>query len=496
MPSSDHSTTTSGPYSHHESQTDLEKSPSHSHLEIGSLDKAANSPTEQCSEDVQCGAIPDGGLKAWGVVLGAFLIQFCTSGQVMTQILSLLMILKKIQLCLSRSVFFQENFEDYYTRVYLTEYSASAISWIGSVNTFILLAMGLVGGRLYDRGYVGSLLMSLSLFALSFAKQNQYAVVLVTQGIGMGLGASLAYIPSFAIVAQYFDKKRAMVFPLVAAGVSAGAALTPIMINNLLQKRHLSFATTTRIHAGMMTVLLITICLLVRPRLTPPTTHASLSACFKKFAKDKAYVILVTGFTLFGLGLFFPIFFLQLAATTHGLDPDFAFYSLVVLNSCSSIGRVLSALVAHKTRVDWMAVGSAIVCGCIIFAFLHIGSAASVVLVGIIYGFAFGILVATMAPLTNILTDNPAELGQPPSRHRFCLDRSVGSLYPEPCFEGLKSLHTGFGELVGPPIMGALLTGYRWWRPTVFSGVVLLAAATCFATVSIIVGNKFKMSTN
>ncbi|KAF5347925.1 hypothetical protein D9756_010130 [Leucocoprinus leucothites] len=423
------------------------------YLEKG-IESTTNS-SEDLSSSVNHG-VPDGGLRAWGVVVGAFLIQFCTSGYV----------------C-SFGVF-----QDYYTRVYMTAYSPSTISWIGSVNTFILLAVGLMGGRLYDRGYVvsllygGAFLMSLSLFMLSFAKPNQYAVIIATQGIGMGLGGGITYIPSFAIVSQYFDKKRGMVLPLVAAGVSAGAALTPIMINNLLQKRNLAFAVTTRIHAGMMTVFLIIACLLIKPRLPPPKTHASLMVCFKKFSKDKAYVIMTTGFTFFGLGLFFPIFFLQLAATTHGLDKEFAFYSLVILNSCSSAGRILSALVAHKTRVDWMAVGSATVCGCIIFAFLKIGSALSVVLVGVIYGFAFGILVATMAPLTNMLTDNPAELGL-----RL----------------GIAFAWTGLGELVGPPIMGALLTGYHWWRPAVFSGLLLLAAAACFTAVSIIVRNRMAL---
>ncbi|KAJ3566841.1 hypothetical protein NP233_g6749 [Leucocoprinus birnbaumii] len=297
-------------------------------------------------------ATPDGGLKAWSVVFGAFLIQFCTAR-----------------------------------------------------------------GRLYDRGYMvsllygGSFVMSISLFMLSLAKENQYAVVLVTQGICMGLGAGIASVPSFAIASQHFDKRRRTVLPLITMGVSVGATLSPILINNLLQRHNLPFQTVARIHAGIMTLFLIITCALVRPRLPPARNHASLSGCFKKFAKDKTYVMMTTGFTLFGFCQFYPLFFLQLEARNHGFNREFTFYTLVILNSCSSAGRFLSALTAHRTRIDWMTIGSATVCGSIVFAFFRIDSAVSVVLVGIIYGFAFGVFVATMAPLVNILTDSPAELG-------------------------------------------------------------------------------------
>ncbi|KAJ7197451.1 hypothetical protein GGX14DRAFT_574232 [Mycena pura] len=74
---------------------------------------------------------PEGGLQAWTTVAGAFLIQFCGFGYTT-----------------SFGVY-----EDFYKRDYLTESSASAISWIGSINAFIVISGGLVAGRFYDRGY-------------------------------------------------------------------------------------------------------------------------------------------------------------------------------------------------------------------------------------------------------------------------------------------------------------------------------------------------------
>ena len=63
-------------------------------------------------------------------------------------------------------------FTDYYKRVYLSHQSSSAISyaqialvlstttysrfdsWIGSINSLLVVSAGIVVGRLYDRGYL------------------------------------------------------------------------------------------------------------------------------------------------------------------------------------------------------------------------------------------------------------------------------------------------------------------------------------------------------
>ncbi|KAJ3524793.1 hypothetical protein NMY22_g10853 [Coprinellus aureogranulatus] len=78
------------------------------------------------------GGTPEGGLRAWGTVLGGFFVQFCGFAY-----------------CTSFGVF-----QDYYTRIYLSEASPSAISWIGSISAFLSIALSLVTGPLYDRGYL------------------------------------------------------------------------------------------------------------------------------------------------------------------------------------------------------------------------------------------------------------------------------------------------------------------------------------------------------
>ncbi|KXN82266.1 hypothetical protein AN958_02787 [Leucoagaricus sp. SymC.cos] len=171
-------------------------------------------------------------------------------------------------------------------------------------------------------------------------------------------------------------------------------------------------------------------------------------------------------FTFFGLGLFFPIFFLQLATTTHGLGKEFAFYSVLILNACACLGSILCSMITRIIGVDILAAFSAVGCACICFAFSAIGSATSVALVGVIYGLSFGTLISVLPALVGLLTDDPSELGL-----------RLGIAY----------------AFAGPPIMGALLNGYHWWKTSVFSAMVLLASAACFITVLISIRHHKKV---
>lgn len=100
----------------------------------------------------------------------------------------------------------------------------------------------------------------------------------------------MIYVPSLAIVSHYFVKKRAIAMSIVTAGASLGSVVNPILMNNLLEKTNLGFATATRINAGFTTVTLVVSCVLMKPRLEPPKTHANLGACLRKFSKDWAYI--------------------------------------------------------------------------------------------------------------------------------------------------------------------------------------------------------------
>jgi MFS family permease len=122
-------------------------------------------------------------------------------------------------------------FQTFYTNGLLHRTSPSAISWIGSIQTFTLMLIGVLSGRLLDAGYMRAQLCAgifLEVFGMILASvSTKYWQLLVSQGICVGLGSGLLYLPSVAVPAQHFSSKVMLATGLVATGSSMGTSPFP-----------------------------------------------------------------------------------------------------------------------------------------------------------------------------------------------------------------------------------------------------------------------------
>jgi MFS family permease len=118
--------------------------------------------------------------------------------------------------------------------------------------------------------------------------------VLLTQGLGAGIGSGLTYVPSVAILSQYFKKKRALTMMIVSAGASVGSIIHPIMLNNTLES-HLGFGNAVRASAGLVAGLLIIACALLRTRIPVEKRPSPGLMILKSAARDGAYVAATVG---------------------------------------------------------------------------------------------------------------------------------------------------------------------------------------------------------
>ncbi|PPQ78770.1 hypothetical protein CVT25_010643 [Psilocybe cyanescens] len=398
------------------------------------VESAVSSPPRPVTEQ----PFPEGGPAGWATALGAYSTSYGV-------------------------------FQDFYVREYLTKESSSTIAWIGSINAFLVISGGLLAGRIYDRGHFypllwgGSALISFSLFMLSLTKENHYYQILLSQGFGVGIGIGMIYVPSVAILSHYFRRRRNMVMTIVAAGSSLGAVVHPIMLNNTIPK--IGFAKATRANAGLISGLLLISCLIMKTRLPPPSSSPDLRKSLIKFSKDKAYICCTLGFFFFIIGFYYPIFYLQLDSISHHLSPNFAFYSLVIMNGSSFMGRIFAGFTGGSIGIGNLVIISTAICSVLIFCMIAISNVASVVIIAIIYGFSSGAYVALMAPMVANLADDFSEIG---------LRMGIGFTL------------AGFGGLVGTPIEGALLTSsYIWWKATVFSGV--MATTGCVMYIGMVI---------
>ncbi|ETW81163.1 MFS monocarboxylate transporter [Heterobasidion irregulare TC 32-1] len=369
--------------------------------------------------------IPDGGWWAWSTLAGAYVNAYGV-------------------------------YQDFFVRSFLSNYSSSSISWIGSIATFFLLAGGAVSGRLFDRGYFyfllvgGSVLIVLCLFMLSLAEPQHYYQIFLTLGLGLGLGTGATYVPSLTIIAHHFSRRRALAMGIAASGASLGALLHPIMLNNLFHGP-VGFANGVRASAGLMAGALILAGLLMRTRL-PPRKGAQMGLFMsaRTFVKDEVYTIAVVATFLFVQGVFFPLFYIQLYSDEHGINSVFGFYSLTILNFASFVGRIVGGALVNRLGAFNVIVACTFASSVLLFSLLGVSTIAGITVFSLLYGFTSGAYITLVAPMVASLSADVSEMGA-----------RIGVMY----------FFTGLGSLIGTPITGALLTrDFVWWRPIVYTG--------------------------
>ena len=115
-------------------------------------------------------------------------------------------------------------YQTFYEQNFLSGESPSDISWIGSVQAFLLISGSIVAGPLDYRGYLRLLLYTGSFLTVFGMMMTSICTPLwqafLAQGLVVGLGNGCLFIPSVAILPIYFHKKRALALGIRAGGSS------------------------------------------------------------------------------------------------------------------------------------------------------------------------------------------------------------------------------------------------------------------------------------
>ena len=216
------------------------------------------------------GPPPDGGVVAWTQVLCAWFAIMNTWGFVNSF----------------------GAFQPYYETI-LPE-PASSISWIGSIQAWLLFFVGMFSGRALDRGWfrptvaLGIAVQLVGIFTLSAAKT--YWQLLLTQGLCTGIGGGIFFVPIMGLCSTYFSTHRGMAIGIVTTGNSAGGVIYPVVVRQLLPK--IGFGWTVRVLGFINVASLAIVIAFMKPRL-PPRKSGSLIEW--EALKDTPYVLHVLG---------------------------------------------------------------------------------------------------------------------------------------------------------------------------------------------------------
>ena len=115
----------------------------------------------------------------------------------------------------------------------MSQESPANISWIGSIQAFLLLLIGVATGPIYDAGHFQNLIRMgtfLTVFGLMMTSvSTKYYQVMLAQGVCIGLGSGCIFVPSFAIIPQYFSSRKALATGIAASGSSLGETDAPVL---------------------------------------------------------------------------------------------------------------------------------------------------------------------------------------------------------------------------------------------------------------------------
>ncbi|GFF27512.1 monocarboxylate permease homologue, mch4 [Aspergillus udagawae] len=370
------------------------------------------------TEETAYSAPVNGGLQAWLQVAGSFFLFFNSWGTVNTF----------------------GVFQTYYEIELLKDQSSSNISWIGAIQAFMLLVVGVITGPVYDSGYfyalaaTGSILVVVGFMALSVCAE--YRQVLLAQAICVGVGNGCLYIPSVAIISQYFSSRRAIATALAASGSSFGGVLYPIVFRQL--QPHIGFGWATRA-LGFLVLATTSFSLSVMRVRQVPKQRRFLTE-FSAF-KEVPYALFCMAMFFGYIGFFNPIFYIEAyAIQKHAMGEALAFYLVSILNAASVPGRIVPGLLGLRFGPLNILLGSAIISGILSLCWIAISNTGGLIALAVLYGFFSGAFVSLPAVALMALTPNLQTLG---TRMGMC------------------SLLCGFGSLCGAPVAGAILDGTR-----------------------------------
>ncbi|KAF9265013.1 MFS general substrate transporter [Marasmius fiardii PR-910] len=372
--------------------------------------------------------VPDGGLRAWLVVIGIFCCVFTAFGFTSTW----------------------GVFQAYYQTTLLKHSSPTIIAWIGSVQYGLIFIPSMIVGRLFDKGYYHFMSIffsgTLVLGTLLLGQCTVYWHFLTCHGFLTGLSCGVITAPAPAIVSQWFKERRALALGITACGSAIGGTVFPILIRAMLPL--MGFQWTMRALALIMFIFLSIANLTIRRRLPPSYPSGPLISL--KPLKTPSFVIWCFGTFFVYLGTYTFQSYIASVAVSKGFTPNFSFTLVAIMNGSSGLGRVSAGIIADYIGARSMnnMIPSTIFTAAIVLAWPAASTSSGLITISALYGFSAG---AFAALLWNPIFD----MGEPEE-----LSRRVGILM----------LFLACSGLSGPPMSGAVNSAGGLRAMSIFAG--------------------------
>ncbi|KUJ17585.1 MFS general substrate transporter [Mollisia scopiformis] len=357
-------------------------------------------------------------------------------------------------------------FESYYEKP--LNASLSSISWIGSVQIFLVYFIGTFSGRALDAGYLkttvalGCFCQVLGIFMTSCAKS--YAFLFLSQGVLVGIGNGLAFCPMISLISTYYtNKSRALAVSFAAAGAATGGIIFPIIARNMLGGPGIGW--TLRVMGFVfLSNSVVAISLLrvhVKPRKSGPLIEW---AAFRELP----YLLFCLGTFLALWGVYFAYYYISVfGKTIIQVPPDQLFYLIMALNGIGIFGRVLPAwLVTRVPGVLYILIPMSFMAGLMLYLWALVTSKDELIIWIVFYGFFANAVQGLFVGGVGSLTKDKQKMGV-----------RIGMVFTI----------VSFASLTGPPIAGALIDARdgNFLYAQIFGGTVMVCSSSALIMAAI-----------
>lgn len=285
---------------------------------------------------------------------------------------------------------------------------------------------------------------------------REYWQVVIAQGVVVGLGNGFLWVPSVAILPQYFTTKKALANGFAAAGSSVGGIVYPIVFRQLEQKVGFGWATRTVAFIALGT-LSISISVM-KQRVMPKQKRKLLDL---SAFKEGPYSFYCLGMFLAFASFYGPVYYLQPYAIQTGItDTSLGFYLLPILNAASVPGRIIPNFAGDYIGPMNVLVPASFMTGVMALVWIGVHNFAGIIAFACFYGFFSGAFISIAPVAIVVLTKDLSKIGTRMGQSFFVCS---------------------WGLLIGTPILGEILSSTgKWIGPQLFSGLLLLGTASAF----------------
>ncbi len=317
------------------------------------------------------------------------------------------------------------------------EFNASLgpTSIVFGLSMFLFFGTGAISGRWADLYgprpllVVGGALFCGGLIATSFVTAIWQGYIVY--GIGCGAGGGIFCSPLFSTVATFFVKYRALAQGVAATGSGIGTLLLVPFAKAIIETE--GWRSSYRILAGVSAIGFIVGLLLVRR--SPSQSPGGSGGHVRRVMRTREFKTLSVAFGLMSMALLGAFAFVIKFAEDDGISPSRAALLMSVVGASSILGRLLLTAVAGRLgSVRLLQIALAAQPLAYFFWVIANGRYHLLVIFAALLGLTYGGFVALSGDVVAFY---------------FGL-KGIGAV------TGMLFLYSGFGSLVGPPIVGFL----------------------------------------